>query len=76
MLNSEDNNFRLAKQQNILDLLERDELLILERSWPHKRVNMVEFIKIMISIVHHKPSELLYLVMGLIELFKDIVASS
>lgn len=36
---------------------------------------MVEFIKIMISVVHHKQCELLYLVMGLIELFKDIVAA-
>lgn len=37
---------------------------------------MVEFIKIMVQIVHHKQPELLFLVMGLIELFKDIVAAS
>ncbi|CAD8098769.1 unnamed protein product [Paramecium sonneborni] len=75
MIDTENTDFRLSKQGNILELIERDELLVMERLWPQRRVNMVEFIKIMISVVHHKQCELLYLVMGLIELFKDIVAA-
>lgn len=75
MMHSEDPDFRLANQKSILELIERDELLVMEKLWPTRRVNMVEFIKIMISVVHHKQCELLYLVMGLIELYKDVVAT-
>ncbi|CAD8096929.1 unnamed protein product [Paramecium primaurelia] len=76
MLDFENTDFKLSKKSQILELIEREELLVMERQWPPKRLNMVEFIKLMIPIVHHKQSELLYLVMGLIELYKDVVAIS
>lgn len=54
MIDTENPDFRLSKQANILELIERDELLVMERMWPSRKANMVEFIKIMISVVHHK----------------------
>jgi len=37
---------------------------------------MVDFVKLLASVVEHKQNELLFLVMGLIELYKDILIST
>lgn len=39
-------------------------------------MNMIEFVKLFVSIIDHKQNEILYLVMGLIEIFKDMVIST
>lgn len=39
-------------------------------------MNMIDFVKLLVSIIEHKKKELIFLVIGLIELFKEIVIST
>ena len=67
-----------AYPQNIMDQIEKEQLLLIEKKWanPTRKMNMIEFVQLLVSIIDHKQSEILYLVMGLIEIFKDMVIST
>jgi hypothetical protein len=60
-----------------LNRIEREELAKLEKKWKDKsaRLSLVDFVKLFLTVLDHNNIELLFMVIGLTELFKEIMAS-
>ena len=75
---SPNNKFRLCDHTFIANLIEKDILISLEKRWTEreKKISIIEFIKMFTALIRHTSKELLFLVIGLIDLFKEMLAST
>lgn len=62
----------------IMEGIDKEVLGLLEKRWkpPTKRLNMIDFVKLMASVVPHTSDEVLFIVIGLIELYRDVLIST
>jgi hypothetical protein len=73
---NECDNSPFADCNYLASLFEKEQLIQLEKKWEAKKAkkSLLEFVRVMVGLLQHNNEDLLFLVMGLIDLYREVQA--
>ena len=80
MMRSEENEFMIKKfsKENLIATIEGDKFREIEgkfNEYEKKGVDIVDFVRIFLSVIEHEEDETIFITTSLVELFKDVSES-